>query len=497
MILHGMRASAFSSTGILRRGRRTVSPSAIPCLLAAVVVAAAGCSSDDFGPTGSGFPSDVSQDSLAIELQIVGAREEAAFELPPVAPPQGRPLNEREFLYLGRIEATGWKATPLLRYAIAFGDTVALDSLVADPGIIQSIPISFRMGREDAKRAADKVRVSIYQLNAPLDPSMVAGPVTDYLGPKIGDYEALRGQTLDFDLLEGMDAIQAMAIKQMAVDWMVAGGHNGIALVDTAVDSSLLALASSDFDAGAHEHLLAAQNSSVGQVFIFPKMTVNYKLGFDELGVTFQPESDLTVFERSSPPDSTMLSLDAHLVRRCWFDFDFSGIPRAATINSAALVLHFDRSRFTVTGFPGSEVPLDPGETDEDLLNRADGDRTFQGSTLSPVEMTAVVYEATRDEAASLDTSSLPQVLNALRSVRPDVIVSGTEEGDQQLSINISDFAQRVVNGIFGDTVPGLLVRFTDEELQFIEAGFYSSSAGDSLKPRIEIRYTPPADFVP
>ncbi len=489
-------------SGALRRPGRARTNAAAFRVMAWLVVSlavagVAGCSSDAFGPTGSSLPSDVSQDSLAVPLQIVGTRDEMAMDMPLIDPPQGESFDQREFLYLGAIEATDWKATPFLRYSLAFGDTVAIDSLAADPGIIRSIPISFRMGREDAKQAADKVRVSIYELNAPLDPSMAQGPASDHLGDWIGDYEGFRGQTLDFDLLEGKDEAEAYTIKQRVVDWMLAGQHNGIALVETGADSSLLALASADFDEGAHEHLLAAQNVSIGQVFIFPKLTVNYRLGLDELGVTFSSESDLTVFERNVPPTPTELSLGGHIIRRCWFDFDLSSIPRAATINSASLLLHFDRSRFAVTGFPGVEVPLEPGETDDDLIDRSTGDRTFQGSTLSPIEVTVVVYEATRDEALAMDTTGLPQVSDALTIFRPDVVVSGTQEGDDVLSINIADFAQRVVNGIFGDEPPGLLARFTQEELQFIESGFFTSSAADSLRPRIEIRYTPPADFTP
>ena len=473
----------------------------VSCAVIALALAAAllvGCSSDDFGPTGSGLPSDVSQDSLGIPLDIVGSRDEFRVNMSFLDPPQGSPMDRREFLYLGSLVESGWKATPFVRYSIAFGDTVQLDSLVADPGIIRSIPISFRMGREDAKRANDKVRVSIYELNVPLDPSMATGSVSGYLGEKIGDYEDFRGQTLDFDLLEGQDETQALAIKQKVVGWLVAGEHNGIAMVDTAVDSSLLALAGSDFDASAHGHLLAAQNSSVGEVFIFPKITINYKLGLDELGVTLQADSDLSVFERSAQPPPTQLALGGHVVERCWFDFDLSTILRAATVNAAALTLHFDRSRFVATGFPGDEIPLESGETDEDLIDRSTGDRTFANSTLSPIEITAVIFEATRSEAEALDTSNLSQVFDALRVFRPDVILTGTQEGDDELSINISDFVQRAVNGIFGDEPPGLLVRITSEELQFINAGLFSSSVGDSLlRPRIEIRYTPPADFVP
>jgi hypothetical protein len=60
-------------------------------LLVAASLAAliSGCSSDEFSPTGTSLPADVSQDSLLVPLDIVGTIGETRLDMPILDPPQG------------------------------------------------------------------------------------------------------------------------------------------------------------------------------------------------------------------------------------------------------------------------------------------------------------------------------------------------------------------------------------------------------------------------
>ncbi len=463
--------------------------------LAALV---SGCSSDAFSPTGTALPADVSQDSLLIPLNIVNTIGEVRLDLPILDPPQGESIELRELLYFGTLQQTDWLATPFVQYDFSGVDQALIDTLQVFPERILHITMSFRLVNEDSKRG-DEFRFQLYELNEDLDRQMAEGPASQYLGLDMGQHTALRGQTFTTDLLDDQTPAEALAIKNIFLGWWEAGQHPGIALSDLTGDSSLVGLASRDFK-DIHERLLAEQNpgSGQGEVFIIPRITMEYRDGESGLSefLTVQSMADLAVLDRASAhPD---LALGGYVVARTWMGFDLSTLPRASTINAADLVLHFDRSRLAVTGFPGVEVPYGPEDSgDDDLSQRSDGDRSFAGSTLSPISLTALVYEATLEQAEALDTSSLSQVRDALTTIRPDLITSGTRDGDDLLRVNITDFAQRVVNGIFGDDPPGLLLAVTQEELQIFEAIFFDSSAVDSLRPRLEVRYTPPADFVP
>lgn len=482
----------------MKRARRSHSYLVVGILLSSAFAAilVPGCSSDRFNPTGSSLPADVSQDSLLIPLSIVGTLDETRVDMPLLDPPQGKPIDLRQFLYFGTLATADWKATPFVQYDFSGADQSVIDSLRTFPERILRIQMSFRLGNEDSK-AGSAFDFQLYELNADLDPSMAEGSATDYLGQDMGQHTAERGQTLTLDLLEGQSPDEALAIKNIFLDWWAAGTHPGIAMVDLQADSSLVGLASRDFES-SNSYLLAKQvpGEGLGEIFISPRITMEYQEGsggFQEF-ITVESMADLTVFDRSV--EHTELALGGHVISRTWMDFDLALLPRAATINSADLVLSFDRSRLAVTGFPGQQIPFPPGTTDDELIERATGDRTFENSTLSPIVVTTVLFESSREEAEALTTNNADQVLDALRNFRPDVITSGTYPLDDELRINITAFVQRVVNGIFGNNPPGLLLAITDQELQFFEAVFFDSSAADSLRPRLDLLYTPPADFV-
>jgi hypothetical protein len=463
-------------------------------LLAASMLAllAYGCSSNDFGPTGSDLPADVSQDSLAVPLDIVGTQQEERLDLPLPVPPEGNPINRRQFLYFGTRSDLGIQATPFLQYPIVGVSSGTADSLVADPALIQEAILSVRVTRFDRNQT---LHLAVYELSSPLDSTMVNDPVTDHLGEELGEYEVSAGDggTRYVYLLRNLDAAAALALKEKIAGWIKDGAFNGLALVNLD-DSPLMLLTSPYFNFNAYEYELWFRRET-GVPIIYPRFTVNYDLGgTGSLGLIFKAANSLTVFERTAPvPTATLLG--GYLPRRMWLNFDLSGIPRAATINSAQLVLHFDTSKMIMGGLPGDEIPFTSAEDDTNLIARSIGDRTFENSTLTPVDFTVVAYEATQAQAQSLEISGLTQVLDGLTMVRPDVVMSGTEPGDRELRINIADYAQRLVNGIFGDTPPGLLVKISNDELHYMEIPFFDSTASDSLRPRIEIRFTPPADF--
>ncbi len=458
-----------------------------------LVLLAYGCSSNEFGPTGSDLPADVSQDSLAIPLDVVGTLQEERLDLPLPVPPEGNPINRRQFLYLGNRTDLGIRATPFLQYPIVGVSPGTADSLVADPELIKEAILPIRVTRFDRNLA---LHVAIYELSSPLDSTMVNDPVADHLGEELGEYEVSAGDggTRYFYLLDGKDPADALALKQKIAGWIKDGAFNGLAMVNLD-DSPLMLMTSPYFNFTAYEYELWFRRET-GVPIIYPRFTVNYDLADTVgLGLIFKAGSGLTVFERTVPVQTATL-LGGYLPRRLWLNFDLSGIPRAATINSAQLVLHFDTSKMIMGGLAGDQIPFTSAEDDTNLIARSIGDRTFENSTLTPVDFSVLAYEATEAQAQSLEITGLTQVLDGLTTVRSDVVMSGTEPGDQELRINIADYTQRLVNGIFGDTPPGLLVKISNEELHYLEIPFFDSSAADStLRPRIEIRFTPPADF--
>ncbi len=463
---------------------------------AVLVLLAFGCSSSEFGPTGSDLPADVSQDSLAIPLTVTGTAQEQRFDMPLLDPPQGAPINEREFLYFGTRSNVGLKATPFIQFDFSDIRQAALDSLQAEPDQILELNLTLRMGKYDDKQA---MHVGIYELSSPLDSTMVEDPVATHLGEELGEFLSLGGETHVIDLLEGRDPGDALALKQKIVSWMVAGKHNGIALVDLDSETPLVSAAARQFNLSAHQFLLwdtppEDRPEVKGTFVVYPIFSIDYCKGCapeaKDNGFIFGTKQDLTVFERSQP--SSKLVLASHLARRVWLNFDLSSIPPAATINSAELVLHIDKDHLVAGGVPGELVSPIPDSPSAEESARATGDRTFDNSTLTPISLSAVVYEASAQDST---TVGLPQVLDALTTLRPDVILSGSLETDTQLRVNIADYTQRLVNGIFGSDPPGLLLAFANEQLEYFEVPFFDSTASDSLRPRVEIRFTPPADF--
>jgi len=471
----------------LRGGRLLLLASALLTLLAF------GCSSNEFGPTGSDLPADVSQDSLAIPLDVVGTQQEERLDLPLPVPPEGTPINQRQFLYLGKRVDLGIQATPFLQYPIVDVSPGTADSLVADPELIKEALLTVRVTRFDRTLP---LHIALYELSSPLDSTMVNDAVSDHLGAELGEYTILAGNagTRRIYLFDGKDPAATLALKQKISSWIKDSAFKGFALV-TLDESPLMLLTSPYFNFAAYEYKLWFQRE-FPQPIVYPRLTINYDLAdTSNLGLIFKANKALTVFERTAPVETTTL-IGGYLPRRLWLNFNLSGIPRAATINSAQLVLHFDTSKMIMGGLPGDEIPFTGAENDTNLIARSIGDRTFENSTLTPVEFSVVAYEATQEQAQSLQISGLTQVLDGLTTVRSDVVLSGTETGDRELRINIADYTQRLVNGIFGDTPPGLLVKISNDELHYMEIPFFDSSVTDStLRPRIEIRFTPPADF--
>ena len=154
-----------------------------------------------------------------------------------------------------------------------------------------------------------------------------------------------------------------------------------------------------------------------------------------------------------------------------------SAVPTTATINNAELILDIDRALLVVTG--------DAADTE----------------TISPQFMNVSSFETTKDDALSGDISreTVDLVLNGASSVDIVDIVNPQEPEDRQLRINLTDYVQRYVNGVFDDLAspPGIMLSFQSEVLQLLVIEMFDSTSPDSLvMPRVDIRFTPPADFV-
>jgi len=427
-------------------------------MVVAVVAGLVACS-QDFGPTGGSLPLDVDQDSLAVVLDPPLSPEQAES----VEPMLSEAVEDREVLLLGSHESGAWRASPLIRFDFSdIPDT--LDLAVSNWSKVELILQQFKADNDNVEinilrdvevlELADTLRVD--DANAPLA-SVLGSSLRAFTSDDIPDF--LAGTRY---LLTLASPVQATDPVVQAVDaWIQARDHKGIAVVETGftfapsdtgiteVDESIVRFASDNLSESNFSFLADLNIESIP----YPLLKITFKDDPDN-PLLLPSRFDLTNLERAEPATVT-LRLSSFDARRMWLQFDLPGeaVPGNATVNRAELVLVPDPSRSVTVG---SRV--------------------------------ASAYQATLAQAAAADRGGAD-------------FVSGSSTGfilglDEELRMDVTELVQRAVNGLVAAD-EGILISFGDEvfDVSFLE--FYGPDAADpDQRPRLEITFTPPADFV-
>jgi hypothetical protein len=393
-----------------------------------------GCGSDRFSPTGSSLPIDVNQDSLHTELD------------PPlpsvvdttVTPDLSQPFEEREILYLGNRPAGAWRGTFLLR----FDFSQVPDTVDVTPETLVSAKLELEMLAKDAEKAIQRT-LRLHELTDTLTASMADDELSSILGDVIED-----GIEDDGDSNFAIDLPDSVVL-----DWIAAAGHKGIAVYDLTadidtLDSNFIGVAAKEFTRFGS----MLDPNRQGETAI-PEIVIEVTVTGGSEFVAFPVIIDLTHFERADLGDR--LEVGAHLASRSWLTFEVltAGVPSNATINQALLRLFIDEEY-----------------------------------TLGALFVDVIGYRTSLDNATVDNRNGLEVILNG---------VTGFNTRDEtELAIDVTELVQRAVNGVLeeGD---GVLLAQREELLELNVLTFHPSTAAvDSLRPRVDVIYTPPADFV-
>lgn len=439
-----------------------------PVLIAFLLTAGiAACSSDDFTGVGGDLPTDVSQDADSIEV-----------DLPPVFPTQAvviTPLDtvpavERPAMYIGQRSEGNWRITPLTRFDT--DSTIIEEKLPLGWADVQSVRLRIsRMVQADDISVERVAR--LYELLAPLsEDDLLVEDVTTLLGPEIASAT----------LSKNGDAIFTLPVDTVR-GWFEAGMQNGLAVLHESPDapegvySNFRGMVGMDFPSRSRADIPAADPLTG------PELA--FTLNSDEAN-NFEIEAEEAwVHVERDVPTSGDLQIGSWIERRVWLDFDLGPtlVPIDATINRGILRLRVQPDlTMQVRGF------------------------SVLGTTDLALDMQVVSWEAVREEAGDIPGvdeawgNGSRELIDGKREFNPDY---ATTDGTSptELVIDITEYVQRQVNEVGPDDLPagtaiqdvGLLLAFSAEDLDLCLGVFYGLDQPDSLKPRLEITYTPPA----
>jgi hypothetical protein len=437
-------------------------------LIVLLLIAAIGaCSSDDFTGVGGGLPTDVSQDADSIEV-----------ELPPVYPSDVvviTPLDtvaavERPAMYIGERPEGNWRMTPLVRFDT--NSSIVEEQLPLGWADVQSVRLRVsRMVQADDIAVERTAR--LYQLSAPLsEEALLEADIDALLGSEIASATFSKGGDAVFTV--PTDTVQA---------WFDAGMHNGLAVLHEVppapdgVYSNFRGMVGLDFPSRSRADI------STSDPLTGPELS--FTLISDEAN-NFEIEAveAFTHVERDLP-SSGDLQIGSWIERRVWIDFDLgpSLVPVDATINRCTLTLRVrTETTMQVRGF------------------------SSLGSADLALDQQVRSWESTREEAGDVPgveeawMNGGRELLAGKSEFNPDyATVDGTSPSE--LVLDVTEYVQRQVNEVGPNDLPpevaiadiGLLLAFSSEQLDMCLGVFYGLDQPDSLKPRLEITYTPPS----
>lgn len=459
--------------------------------VAAGLLTLVACSSDDFGAVGGDLPLDVSQEGDSVLVSLDPPLPAIAAQS--VEPALNQPFLERSLLYLGNRDEGDWRATPLFVFDFSqaelrglgledFAD--AVDSLELSEEVIERIEFNVVQTRDDQAKGIRR-DLELYELDGvdDLDEGLLDQDIGSLLvGTSVASGQDLTANTLELSLTE------SMVLEWLSEDRSVSFGlfdltpSNPTVGEGVELDSNVVVLASRE---NTLETLFVEEGTDVpGLEDNDPRITifldrdfVAQELGLDpedlgdDISIRTEASQDMTHFQRTvaSPSD---LTLSSHLPSRIWLDFDLLGsaVPGDATINEALLTLHLREE----TSLGGTT-----------LGRQGDGFLTFEDGE---PETAAFEVGLSRTDAATTD--GLPFVLSSRSSVDP-------RQEAPTFVADVTDFVQRDINLLLQDADEeiGILVALTAETSVLNVFDFYGTDAPEALRPRLEIRFTPPADF--
>ena len=432
--------------------------------LISVLAFAGACSSDNFGSVGGTMPTDVSQDSIEIDLPPIFPVVAAV-----ITPLDTIPVEERPAMYIGHRPGGAWRGTPLVQFDV--GNSTVQGQIPLDWAEVQSVELRIT-GMVQSEEAAVVRDVRAYELLSPLSPAdAMVSDVTTLLGAELGTATWNKGADGIIDL--------PLAVVE---GWFNSGMHNGIAIVHVAPDSvppelysTFAGYAGAEF--GRSSRLYSGSFSDPPELAV---RVINELENF-EVPVLL----DLGHLERDQPGPQD-LQVGSYIERRLWLNFDLNPdiVSVDATINTGTLVL----------------------QVRQDLTMQVRPFSTFITEAVI-IDQLVRAWEAARSEAGDDPTVEEAhgrgnrQVLDGSAVFNPDP-GGGSEVTPTEFRIDVTEFVQRQVNQIVPDDLPegtaiadvGLLIAFVSEQLDLDLGVFYGLDATDDLKPRLEITYTPPAD---
>jgi hypothetical protein len=415
------------------------------CAVLALSAAIAACSSDPFNATGGSLPAEVTQDSVTVQAAPI-----YPVDVQVVEPDLGEPFDERDLLYVGRRERDAmhdrseWRLTPLLNIDFSANDR---DSLIADveewKEIWLELPRQPGAGERDVAR-----RFALATLTDTLSLALMDQP----LGAVVAD-------TVANAALIG-DVLNASPFKLVFYQFAGAADTNQAAFQTVAQwirAAETVALAVLDASGPVPEE----STSTVDQLLMTDKNRPSLQIRFKrptetpDFNARFRASYGFTHVEREDPP-AQRLHVGTHLPSRIWlqFDLDASEIPGNATVNRATLLLRGD-TEYSFGEFFG----------------------------------TLRAYEA---DIADVATVALGKALPIRRALTNFVAVE-----DDSLSIDLTEYFQRFVNGVIPSDRGVMLAISTPGELQqLVDLELFSTAAADSaMRPQLDVIFTPPADF--
>lgn len=440
-----------------------------PTLFLLLMIAAIGaCSSDDFTGVGGDLPTDVSQDADSIEVELPPVYPTDAVVITPL---DTVPATERPAMYIGQRPEGNWRITPLMRFDT--DDAILAEKLPL--GWSDVFEVKLRISR---MVQADDVSVErmarLFELAAPLsEGDLDVEDVTTLLGAEIASATWTKNG----------DAIFAVPVDTVR-GWFEAGMQNGLAVLHDAPDAP----------EGVYSNFrgmvgLGFRNRNRAEIAAADPLTgpeLAFSLISDEAN-NFEVEADETfVHVERDLPSGEDLQLGSWIERRIWFDFDLgpSLVPVDATINRCFLTL---RVR-------------------PELTLQVRGFSNLGAFGVGALDMEVRSWESTRDEAGDVEgvteawMNGGRELIGGKGRFNPDY-ANTTGTSPTELVLDITEYVQRQVNEVGPNDLPpgtaiedvGLLLGFIREDFDLCLGVFYGDDQPDSLRPRLDITYTPPA----
>ncbi|PID80596.1 hypothetical protein CSB20_06585 [bacterium DOLZORAL124_64_63] len=427
-------------------------PLALLGLLAAGLLALAGCSSEDPNTVG------LAQIETEFELVLEPLSLESITTYQPLpVKDEEVPFDQQELLYFG--EQDGTASSVLLNFDFSHIYTEDHPESLWTLENIKSVKLLFILAEHYASNDSLNAIPKVYdfqRLTAPFDPA-------DFPG---GDYEPTGSSALvNLELVAGRDVVLPVR-KLDFFNWLNMGGEQGFVLQEGDVgglvsDPGLVGLASQE-----NVHATQFPDETVLED-VRIRLLVEFEDELDVEGYFLYPTADISTFHQIQPVPTD--PADGFCVRTCLRNypvlaFDFSALPTNAYVNRAVLAVVNDTttSYGTLEAIVVSEFPLDalPASGDSITLDQIQDEAYTIGGmvNLDPFNNDVMEFNV---------TTAVHRVINQVYEGERGFLLTGGE-----------------------DIFPGYDITSLDPDFYLTRFNFFGTSAADSLRPRLKISYS-------